>query len=47
MIGQSWIRTGQGVVEKITTDGLEVSFADDSPLKKFVTPPALSEDLAK
>ena len=47
MIDNSWTYTGQGVLEKINIDGLEVTFTDGPPLKKFVTPPKLSEDLAK
>ncbi len=40
-------RTGQGVQQKVDIDGQEVTFTDGPPLKKFVTPPKLSEDLAK
>ena len=41
------IDTGQGVKQKIEVDGLEITFTEGPPLKKFVTPPKLSEDLAK
>ncbi len=39
--------TGQGVQKKVDVDGLEITFTEGPPLKKFVTPPKLSEDLAK
>ncbi|CAL5229161.1 g12435 [Coccomyxa viridis] len=38
---------GQGVQKKVDVDGLEITFTEGPPLKKFVTPPKLSEDLAK
>lgn len=41
------IHAGQRGQENVTVDGLEISFSDEPPLKKFVTPPKLSEDLAK
>ena len=40
-------RTGLGVQQKVEVDGLQITFTEGPPLKKFVTPPKLSEDLAK
>ncbi|CAK0786955.1 hypothetical protein CVIRNUC_010169 [Coccomyxa viridis] len=39
--------SGQGVQKKVVIDDLEVRLTDGPPLKRFVTPPRLSEDLAK
>ncbi len=41
------IGTGQGVLQKVVVDGLEIVITEGPPLKKFVTPPKLSADLAK
>ncbi len=47
IVGDGWNCTGQGVQKKVHVDGLEIVFTEGPPLKKFVTPPKLSEDLAK
>ena len=42
-----YLHTGQAVLQKVDVDGVEITFTEGPPLKKFVTPAKLSADLAK